>query len=221
MKTNSNIEHQRFNMVEQQVRPWDVLDQNVLNVLASTPREDYVPDAYRNIAYVDMNIPLGNGREIMAPKLEGRCLQALEIKKTDSILEIGAGLGHLSSLLSKLGKSVYVVEPDDDLRADASRRLQDHGIANVTLAMGDVHEGWDQNKPYDVMLINGSVPCLPDIYREALAVGGRLLAIVGTAPIMEMKLITRVSEYGWTEKSLVETYVAKLGEPVTMERFQF
>lgn len=221
MEISNEFERQRFNMVEQQIRTWDVLDQNILNVLMETPREDYVPDAFRNIAYVDMNIPLGNGREIMAPKLEGRVLQALEIQKTDTILEIGVGLGHLTSLLAKLGKSVYVVEPDSDLRAEATRRLHDHQISNVVLAEGDLRTGWDQDKPYDAMVINGSVPCLPDSYREALAVGGRLLAIVGTDPIMEMKLVTRVSQHGWTERSLVETHVAMLGEPVTMERFQF
>lgn len=201
----SNTEQARFNMVEQQIRPAEVLDQRVLEVVAHTPREAFVPADYRDLAFSDINIPLPNGQVMMKPIMEGRLLQALNIQPEDAILEIGTGSGYFTALLAKLGKHVHSVEIDADTMAAARQRLTAQGIDNITLLQGDASHGWDQGGPFDVIAITGSLPVLPESFQQQLTIGGRMVAIVGQSPVMQALLITRTSEAEWTTKSLFET----------------
>jgi protein-L-isoaspartate(D-aspartate) O-methyltransferase len=211
----------RHNMVEQQIRPWEVLDQRVLNLIDRSPREDYVPERFRNLAYVDMNIPIGHGQVMMAPKLEARLLQELAVQLRDRILEIGSGSGYMASLLAALGAHVYSVEIIAELETGARRNLERHGVANVTIENGDGARGWDQHAPYDVILITGSLPLLPDSFKRCLAVGGRLIAIIGSSPVMEVKLIQQLEREIWIETSLFETELPPLINAVQPDRFVF
>ncbi len=211
----------RQTMIECQIRTWDVLDQRVLDLVARLPREDFVPKAYRDIAFVDMNLPLGHGEVMMAPKLEARLLQELEIAPTDKILEIGTGSGYMTALLASFGQHVTSVEISPEFSADAANKLAHHGIRNITLEVGDGARGWERHKPYDVILITGSLPVLPESFRESLAVGGRLIAIVGKAPAMEVKRIRRVEAHSFNENSLFETVLPPLRNAIEPARFVF
>ncbi len=201
----SNTEQARFNMIEQQIRPAEVLDQRVLEVISNTPREAFVPANYRDLAFSDINIPLPNGQMMMKPIMEGRLLQALNIQPEDSILEIGTGSGYFTALLARLGKQVHSIEIDADIMATAQERLATRGIDNVTLLQGDAAQGWDQDGPFDVIAITGSLPILPGSIQQQLTVGGRMVAIIGQSPVMQVFLITRVSETEWNSKCLFET----------------
>jgi protein-L-isoaspartate(D-aspartate) O-methyltransferase len=216
-----NFSIARHNMVEQQIRPWDVLDQRVLNLIDHAPREDYVPQRFHSLAYVDMNIPIGHGQVMMAPRLEARLLQELAIRASDNILEIGTGSGYMSSLLAALGRHVYSVEILADFEISARNKLAAHEVANVTVEGGDGARGWEHHAPYDVILITGSLPLLPDSFKRSLAVGGRLIAIVGRSPIMEVKLIQRLDDDSWTEASLFETDLPPLINALQPDRFVF
>lgn len=211
----------QFNMVEQQIRPWDVLDQNVLDLMAITPRADYVPESRRGMAFMDVNIPLGGGAVMLQPKMEARMLQALEITKEDNILLVGTGTGHLASLLAQLGKHVLAVDINDDFTVLAGKNLAAHNISNVTLETGDAARGWDANKPYDVIFISGSMPSLPDSFRESLSKGGRMIVVVGKAPVMETKLIRRHDEKSWSETDLFETVIPALTNATQLDAFEF
>ncbi|MGH8599531.1 MAG: protein-L-isoaspartate O-methyltransferase family protein, partial [Burkholderiales bacterium] len=182
MNSALDFERARFNMVEQQIRTWDVLDQDVLDLLFSVRREEFVPDTYRALAFADMEIPIGFGQKMMAPKMEARIVQALDIRKIDSILEVGTGSGYLTALLANCAQHVCSVEIIPELARDAAVRLAAHGIANVTLEVGDAARGWPQHGPYDAIVITGSVPLLPDAFKASLKSGGRLFAVVGDAP---------------------------------------
>lgn len=219
--TTTNIELARHNMVEQQVRPWEVFDQRVLELIARAPREDYVPAAYRNLAFVDMEIPLGHGQLMMAPKIEARLLQALEINPKDKILEVGTGSGYLASLLAALGGQVVSVEIDAGLSREATTRLAAHGVKNVTLEVGDAVNGWDKHAPYDVIVLSGSVPVLPETLRAGLAVGGRLFAVVGESPVMEARLVRRLGASEWSDTALFETDLPRLVNAKTPPKFVF
>jgi protein-L-isoaspartate(D-aspartate) O-methyltransferase len=211
----------RHNMVEQQIRPWEVLDQRVLSLIDRSPREDYVPERFRSLAYVDMSIPIGHGQVMMAPRLEARLLQELTIRATDNILEIGTGSGYMSSLLAALGGHVYSVEIIADLEITARRKLAAHEVDNVTIEGGDGARGWERHAPYDVILITGSLPLLPDSFKRSLAAGGRMIAIVGRSPVMEVKLIQRLDDDSWTETSLFETDLPPLINAPQPDRFVF
>ena len=168
-----NVEQTRFNMVEQQIRPWDVLDPEVIKLLFELRREEFVPAAYRSLAFVDMEIPLGHGEVMLAPKMEARILQELQVRKTDRILEVGSGSGYLTSLLAKKGGHVYSIEILPELKIIAEQNLQAHGIANVTLEVGDASHGWPEHGPYDVIVLTGSTPVLPEEFQKTLwPVGG-------------------------------------------------
>jgi len=205
-----DIEQARFNMVEQQIRTWDVLDQRILDLVTRSPREDYVPAEYRELAFADFNLPIGHDQVMMMPKVEARVLQELEIEPGDKILEVGSGSGYLTSLLASLGKSVYSVEIFTDISRAALEKLARHGHKNVTLEVGDAAAGWDRHAPYDVIVLTGSVPVLPPAFKTLLAPGGRLFAIVGNSPAMEALLITRLDEKNFSERSLFETDVPAL-----------
>lgn len=216
-----NIEQARFNMVEQQIRPWDVLDQQVLDLLLEVRREEFVPEQYRALAFVDMEIPLGHGEVMLAPKLEARILQELAIKKTDRILEVGTGSGYFTALLAHLGAHVYSVDIIPEFVAGARAKLAAHGISNVTLAEGDAARGWGRQAPYDVIALTGSVPSLAAAFQEDLTPGGRLFAIIGDPPVMEATLITCVSAGVYNSVPVFETCVAPLRNAPHPARFVF
>lgn len=215
------IEAARFNMVEQQIRPWEVFDKQVLDLMGEAPRHEYVPPAYRNLAFADMHIPLGQGREMMPPKVEARALQALEIQPGDVVLEIGTATGYLTSLLAALGSTVYSVDSDAGLSRLAAENLHRHGIDNATLDVGDAVNGWPAHAPYDVIVINGSLPELPEGFGRSLRIGGRMFAVVGTAPVMEARLIQRVGDHNFSEVVLFETDLAPLPGVRPPDRFEF
>jgi protein-L-isoaspartate(D-aspartate) O-methyltransferase len=215
-----NVEQARYNMVEQQIRPWDVLDQEVLDLLHEVRREDFVPDAYRAIAFVDMEIPLGHGEVMLAPKLEARIVQEVAIRKSDRILEVGTGSGYLTALLARRGGQVRSVDIVPQFVEEARRKLTAHGISNATLEVGDAAGGWSGGA-YDVIVLTGSVPALSSAFRDALAPGGRLFAIVGDPPVMEATLVTRVGDGVFNAVTLFETSVVPLRNAPHPDRFVF
>lgn len=213
-------EQARFNMIEQQIRTWEVLDPVVLDLLKHIPREDFVPSQYAGLAFADLEIPLGSGEHMLSPKLEARMLQALNIQKTDTVLEIGTGSGYMTALLAKLSKEVRSVERLSELSAQAAQRLVAHGISNIILEVGDGAHGWG-NEQYDVIVLAGSLPMLPAVFERQLKPKGRLLAIVGDAPAMEAVLITCISSGIYSKTVLFETCIPPLVNAVQPERFSF
>jgi protein-L-isoaspartate(D-aspartate) O-methyltransferase len=224
-RQNMNPEQARFNMVEQQIRPWEVLDPDVLELLHVVKREDFVPPAYRNLAFADLEIPLaGTGdsaHRMWAPKLEARVLQSLQVQPTDEVLEIGTGSGYLTALLAKQANSVLSVEIHPKLASTARERFVAHRIVNVTVEVGDGANGWQPGRLFDVIVLTGSTPVLPPAFVEQLRGGGRLFAIVGTEPAMQGRLYER-SDSGTTQhRTLFETVVAPLDNAMQPQRFNF
>ena len=219
--TAINIETARHNMVVSQIRTGSVLDDRILELVGRGPRQDFVPDALRNLAFVDMQIPLGHGEVMMAPLVEARLLQELAIQPTDKILEIGTGSGYLTWLLAQLGAKVHSVEIRPEFADRASGRLAAHGARNVELEIGDGARGWDKHAPYDVILVTGSLPMLPEGFKKNLTVGGRMVAIVGRPPAMEAQRITRITESGFDTRGLFETDLPPLQNALTPSAFVF
>ena len=215
-----NIEQARFNMIEQQIRTWEVLDPTVLDLLQQIPRKAFVPEGYKGLAFADLEIPLGHGQSMLSPKLEARMLQALDLKNTDRVLEIGTGSGYMTALLAKLAGHVTSVEMVPQLSQGAALKLAQHGIFNVTLEVGDGARGWG-NATYDVIVLTGSTPVLPESFQRQLNVGGRLLAVVGEAPAMEAVLTTCVAEGVYRRTTLFETCIPALQNAREPERFCF
>lgn len=218
-----NFEHARFNMVEQQIRPWTVLDADVLRVLRTLPRERFVPDAYRRLAYSDTRIPLGHGQSMMTPVVEGRMLQALELHHDDQVLEIGTGSGFLTAGLAHLARQVESVDIHEEFTQSAGERLRELGIDNVQLATGDGARGWGDGRQYDGIVLTGAVPEIPDAYRQALRPGGRLVAIIGDGdrPVMEAVQVQRTGAEEWSSESLFETWIEPLVNARRPARFEF
>jgi protein-L-isoaspartate(D-aspartate) O-methyltransferase len=210
--TQMNYQQARSNMIEQQVRPWDVLDQRVLDVLADVPREEFVGLEHRTLAFSDYQLPIGFGQTMLKPILEGRLLQALQLSVTDSVLDIGTGSGYLAACLGRLAQNVESVEIHPTLAASATERLAGLGFSNVTITEQDAAEVWDARDSYDAIAFGGSVGAIPDFYKQKMAINGRLFAVVGDTqqPTMEALLLTRVSENEWTTESLFETTVDPL-----------
>lgn len=208
--TDLNIEKARFNMVEQQVRTWEVLDQRTLDVLMSVPRECFVPQQHRNLAFADLQIPLDHGQVMLEPRVEARMLQAVDPQPSEQALEVGTGTGHVAACLAKLCAHVTSVDIHPEFKELAARNLQAQGITNVTLETGDAAQGWGRGRRYDVILLSGSLPELHRGFHDSLTIGGRLLAVVGDGPIMEALLITRVAEDQWSTESLFDTWVPPL-----------
>ena len=221
MTPRTDPEHARFNMVEQQIRPWEVLDPQVLDLLFRVHREDYVPEQYRELAFVDMEIPIGHDEKMLQPKQEARMLQGLAIKNSDRILEVGTGSGYMTALLASLGNHVYSVDIVPEFTRSAALKLAAHGITNVTLETGDAARGWDKHAPYDVIVLTGSVPVLSEAFQKSLAPGGRLIAVVGDPPVMEAQLITYTSAGAYGSTGLFETCIAPLRNAPQPERFVF
>ena len=216
-----DFEQARHLMVEQQIRPWDVLDFTVLETLEHFPREKFVPEEYRKLAYSDIAIPLAHGQEMFHPKLEGHLLQALQVKKSDKILEIGTGSGCVTGLLATLGGQVDSVDIFKDFQEQASATLNSLGLSNVTMIEGDGSTGWGEVDQYDVIAITGSMPELPEQYVKALRTGGRLFAIIGEDSTMEALQVTRPYGDKWETRSLFETYVPPLVNAVKPPEFTF
>ena len=216
-----DVERARFNMVEQQIRPWEVLDTKVLDLLHKVKREDFVPPAYAGLAFADLEIPIGLGEKMLSPKLEARILQELTVNAGDRILEIGTGSAYLTALLAAQGAHVYSVEIVDAFIHAAAARLAQHGIHNVTLEQGDAASGWDKHGPYDVIVLTGSVPVLSAAFQQSLAAGGRLFAVVGEAPAMDAQLITCAEPGAYSMASLFETCVPALRNAPHRARFSF
>ncbi len=216
-----DFETARRKMLEQQIRPHEVIDERVLEAIAHTPRENYVPPQYRNLAFADMNVPLGHGQIMMAPKLEGRLLQELGAKPQDKVLEVGTGSAYVTALLARLADHIHSVEIIPELAERAKQNLAAHDVQNVTVELGDAARGWATHAPYDAILVTGSLPLLPDALRDQLAPGGRLVVIVGRAPAMEVLRIERLDEHSWNQASLFETVIPPLLNALEPSRFVF
>jgi protein-L-isoaspartate(D-aspartate) O-methyltransferase len=213
--SNVDFERARFNMVEQQVRTWEVLDNHVLSVIESLPRERFVPERYRSLAYADMQIPI-DGEVMMEPRVEARLLQALGITSKESVLEIGTGTGYLTACLARLAADVVSVDRREEFREPAAAKLKALGLGNVRLETGDAARGWDDGRRYDAIAVTGSLPELHEGFHRSLTLGGRLFVIVGEPPIMEALLITRVGDEQWATESLFDTSIKPLvGAPRT------
>jgi protein-L-isoaspartate(D-aspartate) O-methyltransferase len=217
----TNTEQARYNMIQQQIRPAEVLDQRVLDTIEQTPREEFVPAQYRDLAFSDTNIPLGHGEVMMKPILEARLLQALNIQPEDLVLEIGTGSGYFTALLARLGGKVVSVDIEPEFIAQAEEKLTAQGINNVTLKEGDAAQGWKTYDHFDVIAITGSLPILPESFQQQLNVGGRMVAIVGQGPVMTVKLITRIAEDRWATEDLFETDFPALRNAEQPQAFVF
>jgi protein-L-isoaspartate(D-aspartate) O-methyltransferase len=218
-----DMEHARFNMIEQQIRPWDVLDQRVLDVIAATPREAFVPEQYRStLAFSDISLPIGHDQYMFPPKLEGRLLQSLALRSIDKVLEIGTGSGYLTACLARLAEQVVSVDLVADFKNATERKLAAQDITNVELKVGDAATGWGAEGQFDAIAVTGSVPALlHQGFHRGLTLGGRLFIIVGTPPIMEALLITRIGPDQWAQESLFDTMIPPLLNVTTPARFRF
>ncbi|MBP0621472.1 protein-L-isoaspartate O-methyltransferase family protein [Cupriavidus consociatus] len=216
-----DLEKARFNMIEQQIRPWDVLDQEILDLLAVVKREQFVPAAYASLAFVDMEIPLPAGQNMLPPRVEARILQDLAVRKHENVLEIGAGSGYMAALLANRARHVLTVDIVPELVELARTNLASAGVTNVDVAEGNAADGWAAAAPYDVICISGSLPALPQSILSQVKVGGRIAAIVGELPVMEARLITRVSETEYQVVNLFETAVKPLQGAARPSQFQF
>lgn len=205
-----DFEQARYNMVEQQIRPWDVLDQEVLDLLFKVHREDFVPEAHHSLAFVDMEIPLGHGEFMWTPKLEARVLQELDIRRNDRVLEIGTGSGYLTALLAAEAAEVVSVDIQPDFTAAAGQKLRAHGIGNVELHTGDAATDWDDEDGFDVIVLTGSTPLLSDALVRRLRMGGRLFAVVGEAPVMQAQLVSCNAPGAYRSITLFETCIKAL-----------
>jgi len=216
-----NIEQARSNMVEQQIRTWEVLDQEVLDLLYLVPREEFVPPEHRALAFSDLELPLGEGERMWTPKMEARVLQELAPRKQDLVLEVGTGSGYLTALLAHRVGHVHSVEIKPKLGELGRRNLARHGVDNVTLHAGDGARGWPRQAPYDVIVLTGSTPVLPRALLESLAPGGRLFAVVGEAPAMAARLVTCGAPPASRSSDLFETVIAPLVNAEHPPRFRF
>ena len=216
-----NFEQARFNMVEQQIRPWEVLDQDVLDLLMTVKREEFVPAAYRDLAFTEVEIPIGCGQVMLKPVIEGKVLQALRLGKADSVLEIGTGSGYFAALLAARTEWVRTIELEPELVKLASANLARNGVENVVVVQGDGIAGWAERAPYDVIVVSGGLPFVPQALLEQLKVGGRLFAFVGEAPVMKARLVTCEAEGRFRTEDIFETVVPMLKNAPQRDGFSF
>jgi protein-L-isoaspartate(D-aspartate) O-methyltransferase len=216
-----NLEQARFNMVEQQIRTWEVLDQEVLDLLYVIPREEFVPAEHRALAFSDLELPIGEGERMWQPKLEARVLQELALKKTDRVLEVGTGSGYLTALLAHRAAEVFSVELRPALAAFGRENLARYGSDNVVLETGDAARGWAAHAPYDAIVLTGSTPVLPRAFLEQLNPGGRLFAVVGEAPAMQARLVACTAPGASHSVDLFETVIRPLANAEQPPRFRF
>jgi protein-L-isoaspartate(D-aspartate) O-methyltransferase len=216
-----NFEQARFNMVEQQIRPWEVLDSTVLSLLERIHREDFVPVRYRKLAFADIAIPLDCDQVMMRPKIEARMLQALELDADETVLEIGTGSGFITACLAGLARRVVSVEIHPELHEQAATKLADKGATNVELFVGDAMRGWQPEQAHDVVVVTGSVPQAPQQFLGWVNPGGRLFVVTGDSPAMEACLMRRLDVTEWTVESLFETDLARLVHADQAPEFEF
>jgi protein-L-isoaspartate(D-aspartate) O-methyltransferase len=219
-----NVERARYNMIEQQIRPWEVLDPAVLELLATVRREDFVPSAYRALAFVDTQVPLGGGRFMLEPRVEARLLQELQVQHHEKVLEIGTGTGFMAALLGHRAQRVFTLECDAELARSAADKLRHAGLTNVTVRQVSAAEGargLAAEAPFDAILLSGSVQEVPRALLEQLKIGGRLAAIVGDEPVMRARLYTRTGEAAWSAVDLFDTLAPRLDGFATASRFSF
>lgn len=216
-----NIEQARFNMIEQQIRPWDVLDSSVLSLLAIVKREDFVPPAYRAMAFMDLEIPLPEGQRMLAPKVEARLLQELAVHRHERVLEVGAGSGHMAALLAHKAQHVVSLEVRPALAALATENLRRAAVVNAEVRRADGSRGLPGEAPFDAILLSGSVAEVPAALLSQLKVGGRLAAVVGDEPIMRAVLIVRRGEAAWQRVELFDTVAPRLDHFPEPSRFSF
>ena len=216
-----NLEQARFNMVEQQIRTWEVLDQDVLDLLLIIKREEFVPAAWRKLAFADVEIPLGHNATMFSPKIEAHALQGLQLKRHEKVLEIGAGSGHMAALLAAHADHVWSMELVPELAAMARENLARHGVSNVTVETGDGLAGLAAHAPYDAIMVSGALAAVPQALLDQLKVGGRLFAIVGEAPVMTAQVITRATEDGYRTVNLFETQAEPLINAPAVTKFTF
>ena len=223
--TAMNRDQARFNMIEQQIRPWNVLDTEVLQHLALLRRDDFAPAAHRDLAFADVEIPLlpdaRPGQSMLPPRLEARIFQELALRNTDKVLEVGSGSGYMAALLATRAEFVHSVEIDPRLAELARSNLQRAGVVNVFVETGDAVQGWSAKAPYDAIVLSGSTPRLSDTLLRQLKVGGRLIAVVGEAPVMVMQLVTRTGEDSFTTANVLETLLAPLLNAPQRSKFVF
>jgi protein-L-isoaspartate(D-aspartate) O-methyltransferase len=224
LHTSMNIEFARQQMIDQQVRTWEVLDNAVLDVLRLVHRDQFVPDAFRNVAFADVDVPLGHGQCMLAPKVDGKILQALAVTKTDQVLDVGTGSGFLAACLGRLGASVRSIEIFPDLAERAAGALQSAAANNVSVEAADALKLNDELR-YDAIAVTGSMPTLGALesnsFARALKTGGRLVMFVGQAPVMQAIKITRVGQNEWQSEDLFETVVAPLINVTQPTKFAF
>ena len=216
-----NFERARYNMVEQQVRTWGVLDSKVLSILEDIQREDFVPVRHRKIAFADLCIPLAHDQAMMKPVVEGRMLQALELRQDETVLEIGTGSGFITACLSRLARHVVSVEIFEALSVDAARNLKEKEVHNLELFTGDVMSGWQPEQAHDVVVVTGSTLTVPEHFMGWVNPGGRLFIVNGESPAMEARLLTRLNTSEWREESLFETDLPRLVNAEQAPRFEF
>jgi len=216
-----NFEQARFNMVEQQVRPAEVLSARVLALLENTHREDFVPVRYRKMAFTDMAIPLDHGESMMKPVLEGRMLQALDLKPDETVLEIGTGSGFVTACLAQMAKSVLSVDIHEQFSNGAAARLKEKEIHNVEFETGDALAGWQPEQAHDVLVVTGSVSEIPEQFSGWVNPGGRMFVVCGESPAMEAKVLTKLNATDWREESLFETDLARLNNAEKAIEFEF
>jgi protein-L-isoaspartate(D-aspartate) O-methyltransferase len=216
-----NIEQARFNMIEQQIRPWNVLDTEILDLLHVVKREQFVPAAYQNLAFADIEIPLAGGEAMFAPKVEARFMEELKVKKHETVLEIGTGSGYMAALLAHRAAKVTTVEINPEIAALAQQNLAKAGVSNVSVEQGNGAQGWDKGAPYDVIVISGALEVLPEALLKQVKVGGRIAAIVGQPPVMEASIITRTGEAAWSTVKVFETNVKYLAGAPALSHFKF
>jgi len=216
-----NVEQARFNMIEQQIRPWDVLDTSVLGLLSAVRREDFVPAAHQAQAFTDLELPLGNGRSLLAPRVEARLVQDLNLSKRDTVLLVGAATGYVAALLAHKAQRVIGLEADAALAAVARNNLRKGGVNNAEIVQADGSQGFAAQAPFDAILLAGSVAQVPQTLLDQIKVGGRLLAIVGDEPVMQATLFTRVAEGQFTRQELFDTVANRLPGFPEPSKFQF
>ena len=216
-----NIEQARFNMIEQQIRPWEVLDPAVLSLLAVVRREEFVPEAYRSLAFTDTELPLPEGQCMLAPRIEARLLQELQVQRHEQVLEIGAGSGYMAALLAHRARQVLSLEILPTLAKLAQDNLKRAAVMNATVRCADGAAGSPGDGPFDAIMLSGSVAAVPQTLLDRLKVGGRLIAIVGDEPVMRARLYTRAEQRAWSQTDLFDTVAPRLRGFPESERFSF
>ena len=219
--TEMNFETARHNMIEQQIKPWNVIDPVAIEALEAIPREDFVDSAFKESAFTDCELPIACNQLMLAPKIEAKILQAVQVKKSDSVLEVGTGSGYMTALLSHLADKVCSIEIHQALSQNAAKKLQDADINNVSFVVDDIFQAIPKENTYDVIILTGSVTQLPESFKQSLKINGRLFAVIGDEPIMSAILITRISNDQFSYEELFETQIPALENTQKVNSFIF